>query len=119
MNLSYFFSGCMIFVFLVAFSNVSLYANNGGEDGEKIVIEDLKTEADFEAVQNLLAERVEGLKIAKKDAVTKSDKKALRAEIKEVKSDIKAVNKAAKKIGGGIYLGVGALLAIIIVLLLI
>jgi len=111
-------TGCLALAFL-SFSAMSLYANNGEGDEEKIVIENLKTEADFQAAQKILTERVDRLKAEKKMVVTKSEKKELRNEINEVKSDINAVNKAAKRASGGIYLGAGALIAIIVILLLI
>ncbi len=118
MYMKHILTGCLALAF-ISFFAMPLHANNGEDDGEKIVIEDLKTEADIVAAQNILAERVDRLQAEKKMVTTKSERKELRNEINEVKSDINAVNKAAKRMSGGIYLGAGALLAIIIVLLLI
>lgn len=109
---------CLALAFL-SFSAMSLYANNGEGDDERIIVENLKTEADFQSAQKTLTERVNRLKAEKKMVLSRSERKELRNEINEVKNDIKEVNKAAKRISGGVYLGTGALLAIIIVLLLI
>lgn len=71
-----------------------------------------KIEISAEAQANIL--RLEEIKAMDLTEKTKSEKKELRAEVKMIKSDLKAENLNSS---GGLYISVGA--AILIVLLLI
>ncbi|MDT3402781.1 hypothetical protein [Mucilaginibacter terrae] len=58
--------------------------------------------------------RVDEIRAMDKSQLTKADRKALRAELKDLKKEANAAST-----GGGIYLSVGAIIIIILVLILI
>ena len=58
--------------------------------------------------------RVDEIRAMDKSNLTKADRKALRAELKDLKKEANAAST-----GGGIYLSVGAIIIIILVLILI
>ncbi len=59
-----------------------------------------------------ITDRVEEIKAMDKSDLSKSERKALRKELKELKQEARAV-------GGGVYLSVGAIIIIILLLILI
>lgn len=95
---------------IFTFSSLSAVASNDPvEDDQKM------TQQEFQFALNALQERVENLKEAKKNADTRAEKVALRAEIKDVKKETRELKQQAS---GGIYIGGGALLVIILLLIL-
>lgn len=81
-----------------------------------IDIESLETRVDFEQAYEILKDRIDQLKSDKNNAVTKSEKELIKLLISDTKSDIKAIK--AKAISGGIYIGSGALVVLLVLLLL-
>lgn len=77
---------------------------------------DIMTEAEYNAALIILNDRIEQLKEAKKAAKTKIEKKEVRDEIKAVKKEAKELKK--QKNGAGIYIGSGALVVILLLILL-
>lgn len=77
---------------------------------------DIMTEADYNAALIVLNDRIEQLKEAKKAAKTKIEKKEVRDEIKAVKKEVKELKKQVN--GAGIYIGSGALVVILLLILL-
>lgn len=59
-----------------------------------------------------ITDRVEEIKAMDKSDLSKSERKALRSELKELKQQARAM-------GGGVYLSVGAIIIIILLLILI
>mgnify|MGYP003577693696 CR=1 FL=1 len=59
-----------------------------------------------------ITDRVEEIRAMDKSALSKSERKALRSELKELKQEARAM-------GGGVYLSVGAIIIIILLLILI
>jgi DNA-binding MarR family transcriptional regulator len=59
-----------------------------------------------------ITDRVEEIKNMDKSDLSKSERKALRKELKEMKNQARAM-------GGGVYLSVGAIIIIVLVLILI
>ena len=59
-----------------------------------------------------ITDRVEEIKAMDKSDLSKSERKALRNELKELKQEARAM-------GGGVYLSVGAIIIIILLLILI
>ena len=57
-----------------------------------------------------LQQRIEEIKSMDKSKLSKAERKALRKEVKNMRDEVKAVS-------GGIYIGLGALLVILILLL--
>lgn len=84
---------------------VSAMDNNPGKETEL-------TEAEIEAKLTVIRERVSEIEAMDKSDMTKSERKALKKELKEL-------NKSAKALGGGVYLSVGAIIIIILLLILI
>jgi len=74
----------------------------------------IKTEMTAEQKIQLkrITDRVEEIKAMDKSDLSKSERKALRSELKELKQEARAV-------GGGVYLSVGAIIIIILLLILI
>lgn len=67
---------------------------------------------DQQARLDKIVERVNEIKNMDKSQLTRSEKKALRSELKDMKTQ-------ARGIGGGVYLSVGAIIIIILLLILI
>lgn len=63
------------------------------------------------AAAEVMIKRLEEIKAMDKSNLTRAEKKALRKEVKEIKSSLKAA-------GHGIYLSVGAIIIIILLLIL-
>jgi hypothetical protein len=71
---------------------------------------------------SVMVSRVEAIKAMDKSELTSSEKKELRKELRTIKSNLAATNKAdlaAAGSGGGVYLSVGAIIIIILLLILI
>ena len=73
------------------------------------------TEAELKTAIEDLSTRVEMLKEAKKNAINRAEKKQIRSEIRDIKKEAKQLKQQAN---GGIYIGAGALVVIVLVLLL-
>lgn len=80
--------------------------NNGPGPAKKELTTDQQAQLDK------IVARVNEIKEMDKSSMTRSEKKALRSELKGMKSQ-------AKAIGGGVYLSVGAIIIIILVLILV
>lgn len=89
---------------------------NNNDPNPIVKIESLETKADFEQAYETLKDHVQQLKVAKKEAVTQTDKDMVKDQIKETKNEIKAVK--AKAVGKGIYIGSGVLVLLIVLLLI-
>ncbi len=70
------------------------------------------TDAQKEVKLQAIKERVEEIKAMDKSQLNKEEKQELKAELKSMKTQ-------ARALGGGIYLSVGAIIIIILVLILI
>ena len=72
---------------------------------------------------SVMVSRVEAIKAMDKSELTSSEKKELRKELRTIKSNLAATNKADLAAtsggGGGVYLSVGAIIIIILLLILI
>jgi len=68
--------------------------------------------AEQKALVEKITNRVEEIKAMDKSHMSRSEKKALRKELKEMKQQARAA-------GGGVYLSVGAIIIIILLLILI
>ena len=79
-------------------------------------LEALETEEDFQQAYEVLKDHVKELKAAKKAATTKAEKQQVKNQIEATKNEIEAVK--AKALSGGIYIGSGALILIILLLIL-
>lgn len=75
---------------------------------KEITLTDAQKEVKLQAIKN----RVEEIKAMDKSQLSKEQKQELKAELKTMKTQAKAV-------GGGVYLSVGAIIIIILVLILI
>ena len=69
-----------------------------------------ETEMSMEA--KVLMDRLEEIKSMDKSNMTSSEKKELRQEVKQIRSEM-------KELGGGVYLSAGALIIILLLLILI
>jgi len=107
----------VLFTFPLLFILFSLTPGKTGSDPHPLIdIESLETEEDFHQAYEVLKDKVKELKVAKKEATSKAEKKMIKEDITHVKNEIEAVK--AKALSGGIYIGSGALLLIIILLIL-
>ena len=70
------------------------------------------TTKEMPAEVKVMLNRLEEIKEMDKSNLTSSDKKALRKEVRAIKSNLKAS-------GNGVYLSIGAILIIILILILI
>jgi hypothetical protein len=71
---------------------------------------------EYKAAVEVLKEKVKTLRQAKKEADTRAEKKAIRAEINDVKKEARELQQ--QEVGGGIYIGGGALIIIVLLILL-
>lgn len=87
-----------------------------GFSANPIMAADRKDKVELTAEQQVqlkrITDRVEEIKGMDKSDLSKSERKALRKELKEMKSQARAM-------GGGVYLSVGAIIIIILLLILI
>jgi hypothetical protein len=97
---------CLLLAF--TFGNTSLAS---AEDPVKPVEE--LTEEEIAVRMNQMTKRVEEIKSMDRSSLSKQERKELRKELREM-------NKTAKALGqGGVYLSVGAIIIIILLLILI
>ncbi len=105
------------FVFLLS---SSVLANNGPSTTDNL--EAMEKEIELEKIQvkaDLLLQKIQDLKRAKKDAETRAEKIFIKEEAKILRSELNDLEAEAKAISGrGIYIGTGTLLLIIILILL-
>lgn len=73
------------------------------------------SETELKARINVLTEKIEVLKEAKRQAVDKQEKQQIRHEIRDIKKEAKALKQ---QISGGIYIGTGVLLVALLLILL-
>ena len=71
---------------------------------------------EYKAAVEVLKEKVKTLRQAKKEADTHAEKKAIRAEINDVKKEASELQQ--QEVGGGIYIGGGALIIIVLLIIL-
>lgn len=81
-----------------------------------VYLEKPESQVEYEKAYDALKERVEELKVEKKSAVTRKEKKQVKAKMKKTKKEIKELR--SKPVSGGIYIGSGALLILLILLIL-
>ncbi len=97
----------LVLTLLVAFT----FSTASATTGETPVTE--LTEQQVAARMSTMTKRVEEIKKMDRSLLTKQEKK-------ELKNELKDMNKAAKAMGqGGVYLSVGAIIIIILLLILI
>lgn len=96
----------LVLVFTMA---ISMNTVSAADKNDKV-----KTEMTAEQKIQLkrITDRVEEIKAMDKSDLSKSERKALRNELKELKQEARAM-------GGGVYLSVGAIIIIILLLILI
>ncbi len=113
MNRKKIFLLCASALFLLLVSRPAI-AN--GDPKPLVDIESLETEDDFKQAYNILKDHVKELKATKRAATTETEKELVKNQIQQTKNEIEAVK--AKALSGGIYIGSGALLLIILLLLI-
>jgi len=98
------YSLVLVFTMAISANTVSAADNN----------DKVKTEMTAEQKIRLkrITDRVEEIKALDKSDLSKTERKALRKELKELKQEARAM-------GGGVYLSVGAIIIIILLLILI
>ncbi|TVP53167.1 MAG: hypothetical protein EA341_01465 [Mongoliibacter sp.] len=89
-----------------AFTFCSITSIQAKEDGKPLVNPTM-TEAEVQ----VLVDRLEEIKTMDLTTMERSEKKELRSEVREI-------NKEIKRAGGGVYLSVGAIIIVIILLIL-
>lgn len=90
------------------------FAETTSDPTEKVVDKTM-TKEEFKAAYDALKDRIDYLKEAKKNAKTKEERQKVRDEIKGVKEEAKELKQQQS---GGLYIGAGALLVLVILLLL-
>ena len=101
----------------ILFSSTTLFANK--EDGNpKLSAEDQAKLEKIEARAVELEKEITALKLQKKAATTKSERKNLLSEIKEAKAEARALMAEGRDVKGGIYIGTGTLIIILLLILL-
>ncbi len=103
-----------ILLFFFAFTSLPVSAETTPTDGE--TPEKHRTEEEYKVALDVLTERIEVLKEAKKNASTIEEKQLVKNEIKEIKKEAKALKQEASS--NGIYIGAGALIVILLLILL-
>jgi hypothetical protein len=103
-------------LFILSFFLLSSFASFGTSI-DAPVTEDKKAlnEETLKAKIDVLTERVEILKEAKKQAVSKQEKRQIRHEIRDIKKEAKALKQ---QVSGGIYIGTGVLIVALLLILL-
>jgi hypothetical protein len=97
-----------------------LFSNNGGSDDPEAAFKSVD-EQRLEILQlkaDAIVAELKDLKKARRSAISSTEKKVIRTKVKELKGDLDAVYAEGQRISGGIYIGSGALIAILILLLL-
>lgn len=96
----------LIIAFFSTISPTAVFANTDPTTSE---VKDDKEENDAKAI--LLNNRLEEIKDIDKSELDRSERKALRKEVKEIKKELKAI-------GNGVYISTGAIIIIILLILL-
>lgn len=104
------------FILALFLSGAGVAGASEAKDIERINPESLESEEDFDRAYETLKVRVEELKVRKKEAMTRAQKQQVRLEIKETKQLIKEIRE--RPVSGGIYIGSGALLLLLILLII-
>lgn len=87
-------------------------AKERGSLAKERKLQELQVKAD------VLLLKIQDLRSAKKMATIKTEKTAIRQEVRKLRAELKALEAEARAVSGGIYIGSGALILIIILLLL-
>ena len=98
-----------------------LFSNNGNNNDPSAEKAKSVDEQRLEVLQlkaDHLVQEIKDLKKARRSADSSAEKKALRKRAKELKGDLDAVYAEGQRITGGVYIGSGALIAILLLLLL-
>lgn len=99
---------CAMFVFMPSYAD--------GVSKEPASTTPIRTKQEFKAAYEDLMRRGDALKTAKKNAATQAEKQQIKEDIKAVKKEAKELKEQA--VSGGIYIGAGALLILVLLLLL-
>lgn len=98
----------MFVLLLVATPTINTFAKSNDPVKERVAN---MTDAEKKARAEAIKERVYEIRAMDKSKLTKEERKALRAELKDMKKEARAIQ--------GIYLSVGAVIIIILLLILI
>lgn len=105
---------------LVLLLSSSVFATNGPSPTDNR--EAIEKEIELEKIQvkaDILLQKIQDLKRAKKDAETRAEKIIIKGEAKALKSELNVLEAEAQALSGrGIYIGAGTLLLILILVLL-
>lgn len=97
-------------VLLLVFSMATVvpsFANNGGKEKTPTTMT-----AEEKAKVDVMVKRIKEIRDMDKSDLSRAERKALRKEVKEIRTALKEGN-------GGVYLSIGAIIIIILVLILI
>lgn len=97
----------LLMMSLMSLTFAPTYANNGISDPVKNTNNDPAVAARVE----VLMDRLEEIKEMDKSEMSRSEKKALRKEVRSIKSELAST-------GNGVYLSIGAIIIIILLLIL-
>lgn len=98
--------GCMIAILIFAIVPIESKALNNSENRKELVANSAQTQRTKE-----LNARLYEIKAMDKSSMSASEKKALRKEVRSIKSEARSSN-------GGIYLSVGAIIIIVLLLII-
>lgn len=104
---SFFFAALFSFF---TFIGLPTFAETTSDPADKVM-----TEEEFKEAYNALKDRVDYLREAKKNAQTKAEKQKVQDEIRGIKEEAKELKQQQS---GGLYIGAGALLVLVVLLLL-
>ncbi len=101
-------------VLLLLVTHIASVANNPDEPAteDEVRIQEIEVRLDE------LTVKTKALKVAKKEAETKAERKAIKEELKSIRDEAKALDAEGKALSGGIYIGAGALVVILLLILL-
>jgi hypothetical protein len=106
------------FVFFTLLSSTIGAKNHPSPDNDREAAEKAVKLENIQARVEVLSVKIKDLRQDKKVAATKTEKAAIRSEKKRLRTELKALEAEARAVSGGIYIGSGALILIIILLLL-
>lgn len=101
----------ILYTFLVALILTTTVSSSFASVNSKVPAKELTTEQRAEIQQ--IQQRVEEIKAMDKSQLSRSERKALKKELREMNGRARAIG------GGGVYLSVGAIIIIILLLILI
>jgi hypothetical protein len=101
----------LLYTFLVTLIIATSVSSSFAADNTKTPVKELTTEQKAEIQQ--IQRRVEEIKATDKSQLSREERRALKKELKEMRSRAAAIG------GGGVYLSVGAIIIIILLLILI